>query len=141
MADLTVAEGRRAAMELVARSRLPSAAVAASDEVAIGLQHELRRLGVDVPGRMSIIGVDDHPHAVLHDLTTMSQPVAEQAELAARWLLQQLADGPRAGAATATAEPRVEARRPRVDGALRLPARDWSVTPDCHPRCAIVTPA
>jgi LacI family repressor for deo operon, udp, cdd, tsx, nupC, and nupG len=86
--DLTVAEGRRAARELLARGPLPTAVVATSDELAIGVLHELRLAGVRVPDDVSVIGVDDHPHAELHDLTTIAQPVAEQAEAAARWLLR-----------------------------------------------------
>lgn len=90
--DLTVAEGRRAAHELVGLDRLPTAVVAAADEVAIGLVHELGVLGVRVPEDVSVIGVDDHPHAELHGITTIAQPVSEQAEQAVRWLLATLAD-------------------------------------------------
>lgn len=89
-ADLTVADGRRVAVEMLRRGQVPRAMVCASDEVAIGVLHELRVAGVDVPGEVSVVGVDDHPHAVLHDLTTIAQPVAEQAELATRWLLEGL---------------------------------------------------
>lgn len=92
-ADLTVDDGRRVARELLSRRVRPAALVCACDEVAIGVLHELRVAGVDVPGRVSVIGVDDHPHAALHDLTTIAQPVAEQAELATRWLLGALVGG------------------------------------------------
>jgi LacI family transcriptional regulator, repressor for deo operon, udp, cdd, tsx, nupC, and nupG len=88
--DLTVADGRRAGRELLARPTLPRALVCASDEVAFGVLHELRLGGVDVPGAISVVGVDDHPHAELHDLTTVHQPVAAQAERATRWLLVSL---------------------------------------------------
>ncbi|WP_380164585.1 LacI family DNA-binding transcriptional regulator [Jannaschia sp. R86511] len=101
-ADLTVADGRRVGRDLLRRRQLPPALVCASDEVAIGVLHELRVAGVDVPGQVSVIGVDDHPHAVLHDLTTIAQPVAEQAELATRWLLAALEGGD--GAATVAGE-------------------------------------
>ncbi len=89
-ADLTVADGRRVVRDLLRRDRLPGALVCSSDELAIGVLHELRQAGVPVPGRVSVIGVDDHPHAELHDLTTIAQPVAEQAELATRWVLASL---------------------------------------------------
>ena len=110
--DLTVADGRRAVRDLLRRGRLPGALVCASDEVAIGALHELRLAGVDVPGQVSVVGVDDHPHAELHDLTTIAQPVAEQAELATRWVLDSLegADG------------RARRRRPRPT-CERLPTR------------------
>lgn len=91
--DLTVEEGRRMARELLrsgTQRLLSSGVVCCSDEVAIGLMHELRAAGLDVPGQVSVVGVDDHPHAELHALTTIGQPVAEQAEIAARWLLGSL---------------------------------------------------
>ncbi|MFC3688966.1 LacI family DNA-binding transcriptional regulator [Aquipuribacter hungaricus] len=97
VADLTVADGRRTVRELLRRGTLPGALVCACDELAIGVLHELRQAGVDVPGQVSVIGVDDHPHAELHDLTTISQPVAEQAETATRWVMEGLRPGARAG--------------------------------------------
>lgn len=90
-ADLSVEEGRRTAVALLAEETLPTAMVCASDELAIGLMHELRTAGVVIPQQVSVIGVDDHPHADLHGLSTIVQPVAEQAMMAARWLLGSLA--------------------------------------------------
>ena len=95
--DLTVSEGRRAAHELRARGRMPTGVVAASDEVAIGLLHELGAMGMQAPDDVSVIGVDDHPFAELYGLTTIAQPVAEQSEQAVRWLLQVLAGTRRTG--------------------------------------------
>ncbi len=88
--DLTVAEGRRAARAVLADNDLPTGLVCCSDEVAMGVLYELRRAGVAVPAQISVIGVDDHPHAELHDLTTVAQCVDEQAEAAVRWLLAGL---------------------------------------------------
>ena len=89
-ADLTVEEGRRLGRRLVASGDLPTGLVCCCDELAIGVMHELRGAGVRVPEDVSVVGVDDHPFAALHDLTTVAQPVAEQAETAARWLLDSL---------------------------------------------------
>ncbi len=89
--DLTVAEGRRCARQLLAEGDLPTGLVCCSDEVAIGVLHEMHLAGVRVPQQISVIGVDDHPHAELHDLTTIVNPVGEQAEAATRWLLAGLA--------------------------------------------------
>ena len=123
-ADLTVADGRRVVRQMLQQDRVPGAMVCASDELAIGVLHELRRAGVDVPGRVSVIGVDDHPHAELHDLTTIAQPVAEQAELGTRWLMDALRpeEGTTPAVATAAAPgaaPAV-AKPPQVH---RLPTR------------------
>ena len=45
---------------------------------------------------MSVIGVDDHEMASVVDLTTVAQPVQEQGAVAARMLLDTLADAGRA---------------------------------------------
>jgi DNA-binding LacI/PurR family transcriptional regulator len=89
-ADLTVEEGRRLARGLLREGDCATGLVCCSDELAIGLIHELRVAGIRVPQDVSVVGVDDHPFAALTDLTTIAQPVAEQAETAARWLLDEL---------------------------------------------------
>lgn len=88
-ADVTA--GARAAERLLSGARLPTAVFAMSDELAFGLVRTLRRAGVDVPGRISVIGFDDHEMAAVSDLTTIAQPVRRQGELAARALLDALA--------------------------------------------------
>jgi DNA-binding LacI/PurR family transcriptional regulator len=79
-----------AAEELLGLSRLPTALVAMSDEMALGALWTLRRAGIVVPDAMSIVGFDDHEMAVGSDLTTIHQPVPEQAERATLRLLARL---------------------------------------------------
>jgi DNA-binding LacI/PurR family transcriptional regulator len=93
-----VTGGIRAMETLLGRRRLPTAVFAESDEMALGALQTLRRAGLDVPGRVSVIGFDDHEMAAASDLTTIAQPVHQQGELAARLLLEVLAGGsPQAG--------------------------------------------
>lgn len=81
-------EGGRRAMEwLLTRCRLPTAVFAESDEMAFGALRTLRRVGLDVPGDVSLVGFDDHELALANDLTTIAQPVHEQGRLAARLVL------------------------------------------------------
>jgi LacI family repressor for deo operon, udp, cdd, tsx, nupC, and nupG len=54
----------------------------------------LRRAGLDVPGDVSVIGIDDHPLAELTDLTTVRQPVRQQGILAGRMLIGLLRGEP-----------------------------------------------
>ncbi|MBB2990332.1 DNA-binding LacI/PurR family transcriptional regulator [Mycolicibacterium iranicum] len=82
--------GSRGMEILLSRPRLPSAVFCHSDEIALGALRTLRRAGLAVPQSLSIIGVDDHPSAELTDLTTVSQPVREQGQIAARAVLGQL---------------------------------------------------
>lgn len=82
--------GARAMAELMAGPTLPTAVVAEYDELAIGALRTLRRAGVAVPERISVIGLDDHEMASLLDLTTVAQPVREQGATAARLVLDAL---------------------------------------------------
>jgi DNA-binding LacI/PurR family transcriptional regulator len=82
--------GARAMAELMAGPTLPTAVVAEYDELAIGALRTLRRASVAVPGRVSVIGMDDHEMASVVDLTTVAQPVREQGDRAARLLLDLL---------------------------------------------------
>lgn len=85
--------GAQAASTILAGARWPTAVVAEYDEIAFGALRTFRRAGVDVPGQISVIGVDDHEMASVVDLTTVSQPVREQGEAAAVLLLDTLAQG------------------------------------------------
>jgi LacI family transcriptional regulator, repressor for deo operon, udp, cdd, tsx, nupC, and nupG len=96
-----VTGGIRAMEQLLGRRRLPTAVFAESDEMALGALQTLRRAGLEVPGRVSVIGFDDHEMAPAGDLTTIAQPAHRQGELAARLLLEVLAGGsPSAGDVT-----------------------------------------
>jgi LacI family transcriptional regulator len=83
--------GRAAALRLLAAS-LPDAIVAFSDESALVVLTALRQAGVDVPGRVSVAGVDGTRDASLVDLTTVKLPMYELGAAAARVILE--ADGP-----------------------------------------------
>jgi LacI family transcriptional regulator len=80
--------GDRAAAELLAAGVLPDAVLAVNDEVAIGLLTGLRRGGVAVPADVSVAGIDDTRPARLVDLTSVSLPLHELGEMAARAILE-----------------------------------------------------
>ena len=82
--------GRAAALRLLAAS-LPDAIIAFSDESALGVLMALRQAGVDVPGRISVAGVDGTRDASLVDLTTVKLPMYELGSAAARLIVD--ADG------------------------------------------------
>ena len=81
-------EAGAAAAESLLASGLPDAVLGVNDEVAIGLLTGLRRGGVDVPGRVSVAGIDDTRPARLVDLTSVSLPLHELGEAAARVILE-----------------------------------------------------
>ena len=81
-----MAGGYRAAEYLLSQPQLPTALFAMSDELAIGALQAIRRAGMSVPGHLSIVGFDDHEMAEFSDLTTVAQPITQQAQLAAAQL-------------------------------------------------------
>jgi len=89
--DWTVTGGITAGARLLCGADRPTAVFAASDEMAMGVLHSAARLGLRVPQDLSVIGIDDHEMAFLHDLTTIAQPVQTQGQLAGKLLLEALA--------------------------------------------------
>ncbi len=88
--QFTVEGGYRAATELLGRPDRPTALFALSDEMALGALLAAADLGLDVPGDVSLVGVDDHETSALVGLTTVRQLVVEQGAVATRLLLRQL---------------------------------------------------
>jgi DNA-binding LacI/PurR family transcriptional regulator/signal transduction histidine kinase len=74
------------------------AVVAANDEMAIGAMNRANALGMQVPRSLAICGFDDIDLAqrLAVTLSTVRQPIKEQAKEACRRLIRQLEGGPRA---------------------------------------------
>jgi DNA-binding LacI/PurR family transcriptional regulator len=89
---------------------LPTAIVAVSDEVAMGVLYSARRHGISVPDELSVIGVDNHELGYLFDLTTVGQPAREQGALAAKMLIEDIMGCPGAGARVVRMEPELVVR-------------------------------
>jgi DNA-binding LacI/PurR family transcriptional regulator len=85
--------GYNSAVELLGdrRSR-PTGIVAVCDEVAVGAIVAARRLGIRVPERLSVVGIDDHPYAQMFSLTTLQQRPRQQGRAAVQLLMWQLDD-------------------------------------------------
>ncbi len=77
--------GRRAARDLLADR--PTAVLAMSDELALGVLDAAAARGLRVPGDLSVVGFDDTPSAAAAGLTTVAQPHLEKGAAAARLLL------------------------------------------------------
>ena len=87
----TIDGGEQACRALMSLPDRPTAVFAESDEMACGALRALRRMGLRVPQDAAIMGFDDHPTAELMDLSTIRQPVAEQALDAGTRLLAAVA--------------------------------------------------
>lgn len=89
--DFDLAGGYRSAMKSLANSQSrPTAIVAGSDEIAIGVMIAAQELGIRVPQDLSIIGIDGHPLAETFNLTTMNQHPSRQGSMAVSEALAQL---------------------------------------------------
>jgi DNA-binding LacI/PurR family transcriptional regulator len=82
-------EGRRAALALLRATPRPTAVLAMSDELAIGVLAAARELDLRVPHDLSVVGWDDSPSARASDpaLTTVSQSLYDQGRTCARLLM------------------------------------------------------
>jgi len=87
--DNTVASGMQGANRLLALNPRPTAIFAGNDDMAVGALMAAYAAGIQVPTQLSLAGFDDTPlsESVHPPLTTVRQPVAQMAMLAARWLV------------------------------------------------------
>ena len=86
----TFESGMQAAEILLSLRNRPSAIFACNDEMAAGVYQAAYRLGVTIPGSLSIIGFDDSPIALRlwPPLTTIRFPVRLMARMAAARLIR-----------------------------------------------------
>ena len=89
--DFMVEPGRRAAELLLARVR-PDAILCANDLLAVGVLAALRDAGLDVPGQVALVGMDNCDLSALTwpALTTVDLGSSERARLAAMLLLARI---------------------------------------------------
>ena len=88
--DFSVIGGRDAMAELLDRDDPPTAVFAMSDEMAFGALLAAKERDIDVPGDVSVVGVDDHDLALVVGLTTVRQLVPDHGSRAARLIVDQL---------------------------------------------------
>jgi LacI family transcriptional regulator len=79
--------GRTSALRILGQG-LPDAIVTFNDISAVGLVMALRQAGVDVPGDVSVAGIDGTRDALLVDLTTVTVPMYELGAAAARAVIE-----------------------------------------------------
>ena len=90
--SFTVQGGAEAFDQLMRLPDPPTAIFAIGDIMALGAMQRAREIGIDVPGDVSIVGVDDQPVAEVLGLTTVHQDVAEHGARVARWLVDLIGD-------------------------------------------------
>jgi len=92
--DFSVTSGQHALLRLLDHRPGIDAVFAASDLMAVGALHALRRLGRRVPDDVAVIGFDDAPSAKRTDprLSTVRQPVSTMGVRMVRELMAQITD-------------------------------------------------
>jgi LacI family repressor for deo operon, udp, cdd, tsx, nupC, and nupG len=90
--DLTSNGGVNAAMEIFARSVMPTAIFCANDDMALGVLGLASRRGIRVPEDLSIMGFDDTRYAAIANppLSTVFQPARDIGIGAAKRLLRAI---------------------------------------------------
>lgn len=85
--------GYQHAMDLLRRPERPTAIFAGSDTQAMGVMRAARRLGLHLPGDLSVVGYDNLPVSAWIEpaLTTVTQPLREMGGTATRMLLDLVA--------------------------------------------------
>lgn len=92
----TVEAAEAAGLELLQLPDRPSALIAHFDLMSAGLLRAARKLGMQVPAEVSVVGFDDGDVAEAADLTTVRQPFEDSGRVAMRMLLSAMsAPGPR----------------------------------------------
>jgi LacI family transcriptional regulator len=81
--------------KLLSLNPRPTAIFASNDEMAAGVYRVANKLGLSIPGDLSIVGFDDGPLAarLLPSLTTIRLPIRELGRLAANKILHPEAAG------------------------------------------------
>jgi LacI family transcriptional regulator len=90
--DFTLESGYQMTCSLLALSSRPTALFAGNNFIAIGALKALHDAGLAVPEKMSVVGFDDLPAAIVVDpfLTVAVQPAYEMGQRATRRLLARL---------------------------------------------------
>ncbi|GAA4906116.1 LacI family DNA-binding transcriptional regulator [Tessaracoccus lubricantis] len=86
----TFEHGLAAATQLLTLNERPTGIFAGSDTTAMGVIEAARRLGIEVPGQLSVVGFDDTLLARMSapPLTTVHQPIADIAQTAIQTVLR-----------------------------------------------------
>ena len=88
----TYRSGLDAAEQLLGLEPRPTAVFASNDDMAAATVAIAHRMGLDVPGDLTVAGFDDTALAttIWPELTTVRQPIAGMAETAVKFLVQQI---------------------------------------------------
>ena len=92
--DFTHEGGYSGFVQLMRQAERPTAIFCANDVIAIGAMDAARKMNLDVPSDVSIIGVDDIPMASwsMISLTTIRQPIGEIGSISAKLIAKLISE-------------------------------------------------
>ena len=92
--EISTKTAKIAVDQLLTLKQSPTAIFTTSDLVAIAIQTELQKRGLNIPNDMSIMGFDDLPISSIINpaLTTVAQPFLEMGKEAMKLLLSLIED-------------------------------------------------
>ncbi len=95
--DNSIGAGEQCAEQLLQLEPRPTAIFSANDDMAAGVVRVANRMGIRIPGDLSIAGCDDIALAqqIFPSLTTIRQPLRSMAEAAAEALIEGSRGNPR----------------------------------------------
>jgi DNA-binding LacI/PurR family transcriptional regulator len=128
-----VADGARLAAILLDRRQPPTAVIAVSDTLAVGVMQAARDRGLVVGRDLAVVGFDDTPTAGVFNLSSIRQPLEAVARRIVRALLPRLPAGSPALAHTEPLLPHTEEATSGPSGRLLAPTlvvRASSAAPD-----------
>lgn len=108
--DNSLGAGEECARRLLQLKKPPTAIFAANDDMAAGVMRVAAKMGIDIPGQLSVAGCDDIALArqIHPSLTTIRQPLAAMAEAATLALVDDSRkDAPRGGVAIVPGQLRI----------------------------------
>jgi DNA-binding LacI/PurR family transcriptional regulator len=85
-------DGAKATRKILELKDRPDAIFAYNDNIAISAMHIVKKMGLQIPDEVSVLGFDDEPHSsfITPALSTVWQPVYSMGMLSARILLSHL---------------------------------------------------
>jgi LacI family transcriptional regulator len=88
--NFVFSDGLVCAEQILSAAAPPTAIFASNDDMAAAVVSMARKFGLDLPGHLSVAGFDDAPVAsmIWPELTTVRQPVAAMARIAADLIIQ-----------------------------------------------------
>lgn len=89
--EFKIENGYKHSLQMLSKKERPTAIFAANDAIAVGIYRAARKLGLEIPDDLSVVGFDNSEYAtiVYPELTTVHTPVYEIGERAMEMIIKE----------------------------------------------------